>query len=81
MPFGLMNAPASSYQRAMDIILAGVRCNCALVYMDDVIIYSRSFEEHMGHLDQVLGLLKKANVTLEKTRLFWGVGSEEFICD
>jgi RNase H-like domain found in reverse transcriptase/Reverse transcriptase (RNA-dependent DNA polymerase) len=62
MPFGLVNAPAS-FQRAMDIILAGVRWNCALVYMDDVIIYSRTFEEHMGHLDQVLGPLRKANVT------------------
>jgi Reverse transcriptase (RNA-dependent DNA polymerase) len=58
MPFGLVNAPAS-FQRAMDIILAGVRWNCALVYMDDVIIYSRTFEEHMGHLDQVLGLLRR----------------------
>jgi hypothetical protein len=64
MPFGLVNAPAS-FQRAMDIILAGVRWNCALVYLDDVVIYSRTFAEHMRHLDQVLGLLRKANVTLK----------------
>jgi RNase H-like domain found in reverse transcriptase/Reverse transcriptase (RNA-dependent DNA polymerase) len=78
MPFGLVNAPAS-FQRAMDIILAGVRWNCALVYMDDVIIYSRTFEEHMGHLDQVLGLLRKANVTLKLRKCTFAAREVEYL--
>ena len=48
MPFGLLNAPAT-FQRAMDIILSEVRWESVIVYLDDVIIFSRSFEEHVRH--------------------------------
>ncbi|KZR95525.1 Uncharacterized protein APZ42_010720, partial [Daphnia magna] len=39
LPFGLTNAPGT-FQRAMDIILAGLRWTTCLVYLDDVIVYS-----------------------------------------
>jgi Reverse transcriptase (RNA-dependent DNA polymerase) len=55
MPFGLCNAPAT-FQRALDMILAKFKRNYALIYLDGVIIYSRTVEEHMTHLDEVLGL-------------------------
>lgn len=45
MPFGLKNAPAT-FQRALDIILSQVKRQFALVYQDDVTIYSRSVQEH-----------------------------------
>jgi Reverse transcriptase (RNA-dependent DNA polymerase)/RNase H-like domain found in reverse transcriptase len=64
MPFGLINAPAS-FQRAMDVVLSGVRWSCALVYLDDVIIFSITFEEHLRHLNEVLSLLRRANVSLK----------------
>jgi Reverse transcriptase (RNA-dependent DNA polymerase) len=41
MPFGLQNAPAT-YQRAIDIILSGLKWRTCLVYLDDIIIYSAS---------------------------------------
>jgi len=41
MPFGLKNAPAT-FQRALDIILSGVKWQSCLVYLDDVIIYSKT---------------------------------------
>jgi Reverse transcriptase (RNA-dependent DNA polymerase) len=44
MPFGLCNAPAT-FQRALDMILARVKWKTALIYLDDVIVYSRSIEE------------------------------------
>eukprot|EP00171_Calliarthron_tuberculosum_P013936 IDg13936t1 len=64
MPFGLMNAPAT-FQRALDIILAGYKWQTCLVYLDDVIVFSKTYEEHLTHLDQVLTALKGAGVTLQ----------------
>jgi len=64
LPFGLCNAPAT-FQRAMDMIIAGVKWQICLVYLDDVIVFSRSPEEHFQHLDEVLARLGKAGVTLK----------------
>lgn len=51
MIFGLMNAPCT-FQRMMDQILAGLRI--VRVYLDDVVIFSKTVEEHMKHLAVVL---------------------------
>eukprot|EP00171_Calliarthron_tuberculosum_P017902 IDg17902t1 len=50
MPFGLMNAPAS-FQRALDVIIARYKWKTCLVYLDDVIIFSKNTEEHLEHVD------------------------------
>jgi hypothetical protein len=64
MPFGLCNAPAT-FQRALDMILSKIKWNYALVYLDDVIIYPKSKEEHLRHLDEILSLLKGAGASLK----------------
>ena len=64
MPFGLKNAPGT-FQRAADVILAGVKWQFALVYLDDIIIYSSSIEEHYDHLATVLKLVHKAGISLK----------------
>ena len=64
MPFGLKNAPAS-FQRALDLILAGFKWKTCLVYIDDVIIFSRTAEEHLVHLSDVLEALQAAGITLK----------------
>ena len=64
MQFGLMNAPGI-FQRAADILLASVKWQHALVYLDDVIIYSDTLEEHFYHLDAVLRLLRNEGVTFK----------------
>ena len=51
MPFGLTNAPAT-FQRLMDAVLAGLQWKSCLVYLDDVIIVGRTFEEHLNHLGE-----------------------------
>jgi Reverse transcriptase (RNA-dependent DNA polymerase)/RNase H-like domain found in reverse transcriptase len=71
MPFGLVNAP-STFQRSMDVIISSVKWKFCLVYFDDIIIYSPTFEKHAEDLDFVLGLLEGAGVTLRlrKCHLF-----------
>ena len=71
MPFGLKNAPAT-YQRAIDTILTTVKWQFALVYLDDIIVFSSSFEDHKSHLRTVLKLLEAAGVTLRlaKSKFF-----------
>ena len=64
MPFGLVNAPAT-FQRAMDVILSSVKWKFCLVYLDDIIIYSPSHQQHLKDLDLVLGLLSRAGATLK----------------
>lgn len=63
MPFGLMNAPAT-FQRLMDQVFYDVTWKFVLVYMDDIIIYSRTIEEHCNHLERVLQLLIEAGLKL-----------------
>jgi hypothetical protein len=64
LPFGLVSAPAT-FQRAIDVILSSVRFQCALTYLDDIIVYSNTFEKHLKDLHTVLSLLKAAGVTLK----------------
>jgi hypothetical protein len=67
MPFGLCNAPAT-FQRAVDVILATVRWQCAITYLDDVIVYSSSKEQHLKDLRQVLSLLRDAGISLKLSK-------------
>ena len=54
MPFGLCNAPAS-FQRMMNNILKEKIGNTVQVYLDDIVIFTETFEEHMKELEEVLG--------------------------
>lgn len=67
MPFGLTNAPAT-FQRLMDIVLAGLKWQCCLVYLDDVVIYSPTFEQHLIDLEKIFQTLKSANLTLKASK-------------
>ena len=51
-PFGLCNAGAS-YQRMIDITLAGLPSDHVLAYMDDIVVFSTNFQEHLLNLEQV----------------------------
>jgi hypothetical protein len=63
MTLGLCNAP-STYTRLMDLVLHGLTYKYCLVYLDDTIIYSRSFEEHLTHVGEVLDRITKAKLKL-----------------
>jgi len=63
MPFGLANAP-SVFQRTMNKMLAKVKNKFALIYMDDILIPARSFEEGLERLDEVLKIVSENGLTL-----------------
>ncbi|GFX16203.1 retrovirus-related Pol polyprotein from transposon 297 [Trichonephila clavipes] len=67
MPFCL-SGEAPNFQKAIDIILKPVIGRFVMVYMDDVIITSLSFNEHIDHLNQVFTLLRDAGLTLNKDK-------------
>ncbi len=64
IPFGLTNAPAA-FQRIMDVVLAGLKFKSVLCYLDDIIIYSPTFEDHLRDLRDVLLRLKQHELVLK----------------
>lgn len=64
MPFGLKNAP-STFQRVMDNVLGELQGSNCVCYMDDIIMYSTSLQEHIENLEQVFSKLKKANLKIQ----------------
>ena len=67
MPFGLCNAPAT-FQRLMDCVLAGLQWTSCLVYIDDIVIMGKYFEDHLHNLQQVFDRLKHASLKLHPSK-------------
>ena len=63
MPFGLANAP-SNFQRTMNCVLSDLICECAMCYIDDVVIFLKTPEDHAYHLEQVFERLAQAGLKL-----------------
>jgi len=64
MPFGLTNAPAT-FQRVMDNVFRELIGKCCLIYLDDIIIFSSSLQEHMQDLHKIFCKLKSTNLKLQ----------------
>ena len=71
MPFGLTNAPAT-FQRVMELALQGLQWTTCLIYIDDVIVFSKDADEHLSRLRAVLKRIQSANLKLkpDKCHLF-----------
>ena len=63
VPFGLCNAPAT-FSRLMDRVLAGLHWETCLFYLDDIIVFSKTWEEHVARLRQVFDRLRQAKLKL-----------------
>lgn len=68
MPFGLSNAPVA-FQRAMDSLFREEQGSFLQVYLDDIIIFSKTRDEHEQHLRIVLNKITKAGLKLKKKSL------------
>ena len=72
MPMGLKNGPAT-FQRLMKLALAGLQFITCIIYLDDVIVFGKNFNEHLHRLDEVLHWFKEAGLKLKpgKCNFFW----------
>ena len=61
MPMGMMNS-GTTFQRVMERTLMSLQWFTCLVYLDDVCVFGKDFEEHISRLDQVLSRLKEAGL-------------------
>ena len=78
MPFGLCNAPAT-FQRLMDKILRPFINKFVVVYLDDITIYSKTFNEHCNHLQAVFDKLQEANLKLNIEKYFFFLNELKFL--
>lgn len=64
MPFGLCNAPAT-FSRIMDIVLSGMKIDRCLCYLEDLIVFGKTFESSLKNLIQVFERLRESNLKLK----------------
>ena len=67
MPFGLCNAPAT-FERLMEYVLRGLNWKTCLVYLDDIIIIGKTFDEHLENLRGVLQRIQAAGLKLNSQK-------------
>ena len=77
MPFGLRNAPAT-FQRAMHNVLAG-QDDYSDTYIDDILIFSRTWNEHVIHIQAVLEALRANGLTAKLKKCKWGAKTLEYL--
>lgn len=67
MPFGLCTSPAT-FEKLMEKVLSKLTWKICLIYLDDIIIFSRTFEDHVENLRQVFEKLRNANLKMNPTK-------------
>lgn len=67
MPFGL-NGAGATFQRLMDLVLTGLNLETCLVYLDDIIVFSSTPEEHLQRLRQVLERIQSCGLKLKPSK-------------
>ena len=72
MPFGLTNAPAT-FQSYMNHVFREQLRKFVLVFFDDILIYSRTWSDHLQHLDMVLGIMKAQSLYAKASKCEFGM--------
>jgi hypothetical protein len=78
MPFGLCNAP-STFQSLMNKIFKPFLCNFVLVFFDDILIYSKTWESHIEHVDKSLQLLRDNQLFVKHSKCAFGAHEVEYL--
>lgn len=69
MPFGLCNAPAT-FQRLMGVVFGDLTFDVLLIYLDDIIIFSKDFDSHCQRLEVVFNRLRQHGLKLKPSKCF-----------
>lgn len=78
LPFGLCSAPAT-FQRMMDTVLSDLKWHSCLVYLDDVVVFSTTFEQHIERLEAVLQAIRTAGLSLKPEKCHFGYEELKFL--
>jgi len=78
MPFGLYNALAT-FQRLMNTVLEGTTWKHTMDYIDDINVYSKTWEDHLNHLEDVLERLRKAKLKINAEKCHFYTQEAHFL--
>ena len=78
LPFGLCNAPAT-FMRLMELVLSGLQWQTCLVYLDDILVFGRTWEEHLARLEEVFEHLRGAQLKLKPSKCQLGRVEVDFL--
>jgi hypothetical protein len=78
MPFGLCNAP-STFQSLMNHVFRPFLRHFVLVFFDDILIYRKTWKDHLTHVDQVLSLLAQHHLFLKQSKCAFGASEVEYL--
>ncbi|XP_059069112.1 uncharacterized mitochondrial protein AtMg00860-like [Cryptomeria japonica] len=72
MPFGLTNAPAT-FQSYMNRFFQKQLRNFVLIFLDDILIYSRTWKEHLKHIEEVLSIFESESLFAKESKCEFGM--------
>jgi hypothetical protein len=72
MPFGLTNAPAT-FQSCMNHVFNRQLRKHLLVFFDDLLIYNKTWEEHLRHVDQILSIMEEQSLYAKESKCDFGM--------
>ena len=78
LPFGMTNAPAT-FMRLMHDIFMPYLDKWVIIYLDDILVFSETEEEHERHVETVLELLRKHELYTKPSKCMWGVSQVDFL--
>ena len=78
MPFGLCNSP-STFQSLMNHLLKPYLKNFVLVFFDDILIYSITWDKHLQHVDQILQLLQDNKLFVKLSKCSFDMEEVEYL--
>ena len=78
IPFGLANSP-STFQRLMHAVLCRLQYDICLVYLDDIIIFSQTFDDYLKDLNDVFSRLRSANIRLKPSKCSFACSEVEYL--
>jgi hypothetical protein len=78
MPFGLCNTPVT-FQRTMDKVFQGIKNKFVLVYLDNVIIFLKTFEKYIQHVEEVMKRIRDTNFRLKVEKCYFAAKKLQFL--